>query len=149
MTDHNDMTAIERIRHLANVSGDVRESLWDDLTRDQIFAIFDAWMASGWDFYPDQWTERQLQDALAGIVPQWDNNEEPIYPPEPTRVLNERAKRIASKAIDILRRTATIAFNDIDSLDPEHVEAMHINAANNIGHAVDELLRELQEVEKP
>lgn len=77
---YNDMTEIEKLRHLANISGDVRESLWDGLTRAEILRVCDAWMASGWDFYPDQWTPQQLSDAIRyGITPAWDpKTERPI-----------------------------------------------------------------------
>lgn len=73
MSDYKEMTEIEKLRHLADISGYVRESLWDDMTREQILRVFDAWMSSGWDYYPDQWTSAQLTDALRyGISPAWD-----------------------------------------------------------------------------
>lgn len=72
-------TEIDKLRHLARISEDVRESLWDDLSRAQCLAVLDAWMASGWDFYPDQWTRAQLTDVLRyGIVPTWRNDESPV-----------------------------------------------------------------------
>lgn len=80
MSDFNEMTEIEKLRHYAIISGDVRESLWDGMTRAEILRVCDAWMASGWDFYPDQWTQAQLTDAIRyGIAPAWDPaTEEPI-----------------------------------------------------------------------
>lgn len=85
------MTEIEKLRHLANISGDVRESLWDDLTRAECLAVLDAWMSSGWDFYPDQWTSAQLTDALRyGIAPTWDpNTERPITYELPLRAVRD------------------------------------------------------------
>lgn len=72
MSEHDERTEIEKLRHYANISESVRESLWDGMTRAEILRVCDAWMASGWDFYPDQWTPAQLADATRyGIAPAW------------------------------------------------------------------------------
>lgn len=74
---YRDMTEIEKLRHIGRLSEEVRESLWDGMTRAEILRVFDAWMASGWDFYPDQWLPAQLADAIRyGIAPAWDPSTE-------------------------------------------------------------------------
>ncbi len=79
MGDYESMTEIEKIRHIGRLSGEVTESLWDGMTRAEIFAVCDAWMASGWDIYPDHWTQAQLTDAIRyGIPPAWNKYEDPI-----------------------------------------------------------------------
>lgn len=73
------MTEMQKIRHFGRISGECNESVWDGLTRAECFRVFDAWMACGWDFYPDQWTAEQLTAAIRyGIVPAWRNDESPI-----------------------------------------------------------------------
>ena len=77
---YRDMTEIEKLRHIGRLSEEVRESLWDSMTRAEILRVFDAWMASDWDFYPDQWSPAQLADAIRyGIAPDWrPEDESPI-----------------------------------------------------------------------
>lgn len=76
---NDERTPMEALRHFAEISGYVRESLWDGLTRAQCLALYDAWQASEWDIFPDQWSQAQLTDALRyGIAPAFDANEQPL-----------------------------------------------------------------------
>lgn len=103
---YHEMTEIEKLRHLANISGDVRESLWDDMTRAQILAVYDAWMASGWDFYPDQWTSAQLADVLRyGIAPDWRFKDE-------SPITYEMTLRDLSQIREEFDREIRIEFNE-------------------------------------
>lgn len=56
-----------------------RESFNQAFTSEQLLQIFRMQLASGWDFSPDQWTPRQVKEALQGITPAWNEEEEPIY----------------------------------------------------------------------
>ena len=78
MSDYENMTEIEKIRHIGKMSTFVTESFWDGMTRAEIFAIYDAWMESEWDFMPDEWAKWQVSAAKRGVVPKWDNNEKPV-----------------------------------------------------------------------
>lgn len=48
------------------------------LTAEQWLKIYDAYKASGWDFTPDAWTQRQRHAALQGVVPKWNAAGQPI-----------------------------------------------------------------------
>lgn len=69
---------VDELRHAVQVLNDCREDFLDRFTTDELLRIYRAWMASGWDFYPDQWTRLQVWGALRGIVPDWRGNETPI-----------------------------------------------------------------------
>lgn len=74
---YKEMTEIEKLRHIGRLSEEVRESLWDNMTRVEILRVLDAWMSSDWDFYPDQWTRAQLVDAKRyGISPDFRHTDE-------------------------------------------------------------------------
>lgn len=49
-----------------------KESVNQQFTAEQLLQIYRAWSACEWDFYPDQWSVRQLQEAADyGKVPQF------------------------------------------------------------------------------
>jgi len=73
------LTAIEFLREMIKAFDWVNESFNMSFTVEELIKIRKAWLVCEWDFYPDQWTERQVQDALNGIIPKWDHNEQPIY----------------------------------------------------------------------
>lgn len=58
---------------------------WCNETFNQRFRVEDlliirrCWLAAEWDFFPDQWTQRQVKEALKGIVPRWTTDEKPDY----------------------------------------------------------------------
>jgi hypothetical protein len=56
-----------------------REDAIDQLTLPDLVNVYHCWMRCGWDFYPDQWTLKQLSEAKRGICPDWDDNEKPLY----------------------------------------------------------------------
>ena len=87
-----EMTGREELSLIASNMDSTRCSAIDDYTTEQLLKIYRAQLASGWDFLPDQWTSRQHREALKGIVPQWDENEMPIYAPK---------KKPRKKALDI------------------------------------------------
>lgn len=46
----------------------------------ELLKISDAWGRSGWDIVADQWTTRQLNEAIElDRAPTWDDNEKPTY----------------------------------------------------------------------
>ena len=71
--------AIDRLRALVRRWGSVNETMCQRFTLRELCDLDRMWMLSGWDFYPDQWTERQVREALKGRPPQWDDDERPKY----------------------------------------------------------------------
>lgn len=72
-------TGIENLRAMVALFNWCRESFLDQFSVEQLCALYRAYLASGWTILPDQWTPRQVADALRGVVPQWDDNEQPVY----------------------------------------------------------------------
>lgn len=73
-------TGVEELRHIVQNFNSCRESFLDPFTTDQLVQIHRAWMASGWDIYPDEWASWQIKNALKGIVPEWNDDESPKRP---------------------------------------------------------------------
>jgi len=72
-------TGPEELRLIVSNMNYNNEGFNEHYTAEQLIQIYRMQIASGWDFWPDEWTTRQVKEALAGIVPQWNDNEEPIY----------------------------------------------------------------------
>lgn len=75
----SDKFGIETIRQAVTLFNDCSETFNQQFTATELLQLAAAHQASDFDFYPDQWTERQIKEALRGIVPQWDDNEQPSY----------------------------------------------------------------------
>ena len=58
------------------------EGFNDRYTAAELLRIFTAQLESAWDFSPDEWTSRQVREALAGKPPRWDDQERPLYEDE-------------------------------------------------------------------
>lgn len=72
-------TGAECLRRIVRNMDACRESFNDRFTMAELIAIHEAFLSSGWDIYPDQWEERQVQEALQGKPPRWNEDERPIY----------------------------------------------------------------------
>lgn len=70
---------IDELRHMVRNFNDCNETFNQQYTIEQLLQIHRMWMESGWDIYPDRWTERQLKEALEGTPPSWDDHEKPTY----------------------------------------------------------------------
>jgi hypothetical protein len=75
--------AIDELRAAARALSYCNESFLRRFTMEQLLAIRRAWVASEWDIHPDEWTERQVKDALKGRVPTWNAVDEPTYGSKP------------------------------------------------------------------
>jgi hypothetical protein len=78
------MTGIDELRMCVDALNGCREdflaAVRDPFSAEDLLKIWRAWRASEWDFYPDQWTPRQVREALRGIAPRWDKDtEKPVY----------------------------------------------------------------------
>lgn len=72
--------AIDELRLIVRNFDDCRDSFNQNYTIDQLVQIHRMWMACDWDNYPDTWEDRQVEEALQGIVPRWNNQTgEPVY----------------------------------------------------------------------
>ena len=72
------VNGIDELRAAVRHFGNCTETFLQQFTAEELIAIRRAWVASGWDFSPDRWETWQVDDALAGHAPQWDNDELPL-----------------------------------------------------------------------
>jgi len=74
------LAGVELIRAIADMTRWTSEDFWAGMSAEQVVAIGRAHRDSEWDFLPDRWTTRQVEEALAGVVPRWaGDDEQPIY----------------------------------------------------------------------
>ena len=76
----------DELRLIVSNLNATREGFSDSYTAEQLIQIGRMLLASEWDIYPDQWTARQVKEALKGRPPTWDDQERPTYDaPKPRR----------------------------------------------------------------
>lgn len=75
----NTLSGAEELRLCISNMNTTNESFNDRYSAEQLIQINRMLVLSGWDIYPDQWTQRQVREALAGTPPRFDDNERPIY----------------------------------------------------------------------
>ncbi len=74
------LSAIESLRLLVQNFNSLSETFNDRYSVTSLLKLHRAWLLSGWDIAPTQWTQRQLREAIVGgLPPQWDDEENPIY----------------------------------------------------------------------
>ena len=71
--------AIDHLRLIVQNFDSLNETFNQRFSLEQIFALHKAWMLSDWDINADLWTVRQIREALRGVPPNWDENENPVY----------------------------------------------------------------------
>jgi len=78
--DEDALAGVELIRAIADMSRWTSEDFWAGMSVEAVIAIGRAHRDSEWDFLPDQWAPRQVEEALEGIVPRWGGEDErPLY----------------------------------------------------------------------
>jgi hypothetical protein len=75
------MSAIEDLRGVVRLFDGCREGFNERFSAPQLIKLWRAYKASDWDYAPDQWTPRQVREALRGIPPQWDEDCKPKHTP--------------------------------------------------------------------
>ena len=75
----NDMTGAELLRLIVSNLNTTRESFNDQFSLEELVQIHRMFYLSDWDIYPDDWTKRQVKEALRGVPPQWTKDEKPKY----------------------------------------------------------------------
>ena len=86
---YKNMSAIEQLRTVVKLCNHTHEEFLNKFTINQLITLWYAYRECGWDFTPDKWTENQVEEALKGNAPNWDDQEKPIesivkfeiYPP--------------------------------------------------------------------
>ncbi len=70
-----------------------------DMTPEELLKVYFAFTKCEYDFTPDDWAWWQVQAAVQGAVPQWNNDEEPLYNEETRAALIQRLPHLeASKS---------------------------------------------------
>lgn len=66
-------TGIERLRAAVAAFNNCNETFLDPFTPEQLLRLHDAWKRATHDFYPDQWSARQVREAIGPrcIAPTW------------------------------------------------------------------------------
>lgn len=65
------LTGVDELRKAVNVINGMRESFNDRFTIAQLVNLWRALHMCEWDIAPDEWSGRQVNEALRGIVPQF------------------------------------------------------------------------------
>jgi hypothetical protein len=73
------MSGIDQMRAAVRMLDNNTESVNQRYEAAALLKIWRAAMVCGWDFFPDQWTRQQLDEAIDGIAPDWDDNERPVF----------------------------------------------------------------------
>lgn len=63
---------IELLRKVVNFFNHCNETFNYRWTPEELVKLAQACWKSEWDIFPDEWTERQLYEALNGRAPQWE-----------------------------------------------------------------------------
>jgi len=71
MTTTRKLYGIDELRRAVNIFSHCNETFNQSYSAAELLCLADAQMRSGWDFCPDEWNERQVQEALQGTAPQW------------------------------------------------------------------------------
>lgn len=74
MSTKEKLSGIEELRKAVNAFSGNGETFNAAYTAEELILIWRAWRASDWDIYPDQWEDRQIEEALEGTPPQWDQD---------------------------------------------------------------------------
>lgn len=66
------LLGVDELRRMVRNFNNCRESFNQAFSLENLVRLHRAWMASGVDIHPDEWTGAQVYDAIEGYVPQWD-----------------------------------------------------------------------------
>jgi hypothetical protein len=73
------VTGIDALRRAVRVLNQCNESFNQEYSATQLLSIVDALSRSTHDILPDQWTDKQIRDAIRLFkAPIWDENERPV-----------------------------------------------------------------------
>jgi hypothetical protein len=69
-------TGAEVLRGAVRAFGHCRESFLDHYSAVELLALYDAWQRSEWGILPDEWEGRQVEEAIEGRAPCWEEYED-------------------------------------------------------------------------
>lgn len=87
-------TGMEELRLLVKNFNGCAESFLDRFSAEELITLHRISQQSDWDFQPDRWEERQVQEALQGIVPIWDDQERTVYSKYKPMIVLESEKEV-------------------------------------------------------
>lgn len=77
---------MEMLREMVAALNECNEGFLDGKTIPQLLNIYHCWTRCGWDIYPDEWTLRQINEAMQGICPDWEERRgqplKPVFRPD-------------------------------------------------------------------
>lgn len=76
---------VDTIRWVAEVANSAPEYVWDGKSARDVFAIVAAASLSERDTPIASWTDRQIEEACRGIVPEWYDHGEAAHPKDQKR----------------------------------------------------------------
>lgn len=77
------LLGIEEMRKAVRLFNCLNETFNQKYSSEELLKIARACWASEYDILPDEWTSRQVKQALEGKVPAWEDNDGdlvPLYP---------------------------------------------------------------------
>lgn len=72
-------TGIEQLRSAVTLLNYCREAFCQRYSAEELLTFFRMYVECDRFITPDDWTEQQRTEALAGKVPQWDSDDRPVY----------------------------------------------------------------------
>ncbi len=72
-------TGADELRRIVVVLNCTRESALDPFTAEELITLVRAQLACAWDHTIEEWTPRQITEALEGKPPRWDDRRRPVY----------------------------------------------------------------------
>lgn len=79
VVDGQELSGPDEIRLLVSNMNACREGFIERFTPIELLQLHRMMLASGWEFLFDDWTERQVREALRGKPPSWNHDESPSY----------------------------------------------------------------------
>lgn len=70
---------IDELRKAVKMLDACNETFNQQFSAVELLRLAKAQQASAWCFFPDEWSDRQVSEALEGIIPAWNDDETPNY----------------------------------------------------------------------
>lgn len=81
MNNDYQITGIDELRGTLNLMNNCRESFCQRFSAAELIQLARRYRECDFDIAPDYWTPSQVLAGLAGVVPKWDENDDPIESP--------------------------------------------------------------------
>lgn len=135
---------IELIRYATHMLSSCNETFNMRYTAEQLLRIADAVQKCGWDFYPDQWTEQQVQDCIQfGIVPDWKEENGryvPVYKQTGDKVFKIAGEHISTFEVEVTANTLEEAIKWAEGDMPTPKDTEYLDDSFQVN---EEVTREL------